>query len=319
MAIEIAAIGSLLETMYTIRYFEEAVRDKFAEKLIPGFIHLSIGQEAVAVGVAAALRPEDYVYVTHRGHGYVIAKGANLERVAAEIFGRTEGYCHGRGGSMHIAAFDVGILGANGIVGAGLPQAVGAAYALQTLGLDRVVVVVFGDGAVNEGVFHESLNIASLWRLPVIFLCENNLYAEFTPTSIHSALENVSERAAAYNMPGQRVDGRDPLAVQKAVAEAGKRARTSGGPTLVECLTQRHRGHYEGDAQRYRAATELDDMKAQDPIDLFIRRFEGDGTLNSEEIATIAQRARDRSQAAIDYALQCELPASTSALENVLA
>ncbi len=319
MSIETTTIGSLLETMYTIRYFEEAVRDKFAEKLIPGFIHLSIGQEAVAVGLAAALRMEDYIYVTHRGHGHVIAKGANLHRVAAELFGRTEGYCHGRGGSMHIAAFDVGVLGANGIVGAGLPQAVGAAYALQTLEIDRVVVVVFGDGAVNEGVFHESLNIASLWHLPVIFLCENNRYAEFTPTSIHSALENVSERAAAYNIPGNRVDGLDPLTVQNAVAEAVKRARGGEGPTLVECLTHRHRGHYEGDAQRYRSANELDEMKAQDPIDLFTNRFEREGAFTSQEIMSIAQRAKNHVQTAIDYALQCELPDPTSALENVLA
>lgn len=314
--IETASALRLIETMYTIRFFEEAVRDKFAEKQIPGFIHLSIGQEAVAAGLSAALRVDDALYVTHRGHGHVIAKGANLKRVASELFGRANGYCRGRGGSMHIAAFDVGVLGANGIVGAGLPQAVGAAYALQTLSQQRVVVVVFGDGAVNEGVFHESLNIASLWRLPVIFLCENNRYAEFTPTSVHSAVERVCDRAAAYQMPGFQVDGLDPLAVQNAVTQALTRARAGDGPTLIECLTQRQRGHYEGDPQRYRSGEELGAMQASDPLELFKSHLEQQGA--AAEVAALARSARERVQAAIDYALHSPFPDPASALEDVL-
>jgi TPP-dependent pyruvate/acetoin dehydrogenase alpha subunit len=307
----------LLERMYLIRCFEEALRDKFAEKQIPGFIHLSIGQEAVAAGLSEALGLEDALYVTHRGHGHVIAKGADLKRVACEIFGRADGYCRGRGGSMHIAAFDVGVLGANGIVGAGLPQAVGAAYAVQTLGQHRVVVVVFGDGAVNEGVFHESLNMASLWRLPVIFLCENNHYAEFTPASVHSVVERVSDRAAAYQMPGCQVDGLDPLAVQAVVADAVARARAGEGPTLVECLTQRQRGHYEGDPQRYRPGEEVSAMLARDPLELFKRRMLEQGS-SIEALEAMEASARSRVQAAIEDAMRSPFPDPASALEDVL-
>ncbi|GER83627.1 pyruvate dehydrogenase E1 component subunit alpha [Thermogemmatispora aurantia] len=316
--IDRALARRLLATMQLIRAFEEAVRDHFAARHIPGFIHLSIGQEAVAAGLASALEREDYLYVTHRGHGHVIAKGADLKRVAAEIFGKASGYCRGRGGSMHIAAFEVGVLGANGVVGAGLPHAAGAAWALQLQGRQQVAVAVFGDGAVNTGLFHETANIASLWRLPLLLLCENNGYAEFTPLSVHAAVESVAERAAAYRLPAWRVDGQDPLAVRAAVREALGRVRAGEGPALVECLTWRVRGHYEGDPQRYRSSTELEEAVAHDPLRLFAERLRREGLLNEAEEAEVAAQARQAVAEAIAYAQEAAFPDPASALEDVL-
>lgn len=234
---------NLYTTAFTIRRFEEAVRDLLEMGRLDGLAHLSIGHEAVATGICAALRPDDTISSTHRGHGHLIAKGGDLERMFAELFGRETGYCHGRGGSMHIADLDLGILGANGIVGGGIPLAMGAAFAHQRQGTDRVSVAFFGDGGVNQGAFHESLNLAAVWQLPAIFVCENNGYAASVPQAKHQRNPTIADRAIGYGMPGVTVDGNDIFAVYEAATEAVERARSGGGPTLIECKTYRHYAH----------------------------------------------------------------------------
>jgi pyruvate dehydrogenase E1 component alpha subunit len=257
--------------MFLIREFELTVSSLYSDGKIPGFIHLSIGQEAIAVGVCAALEKRDYLYIGHRGHGQCLAKGADVRKMMAEIFGKEPGYCRGRGGSIHIASVENGVMGANGIVGGNLPIAVGAAYAVQTLNKDSIVITIFGDGAVNEGVFHESLNIASLWALPIIFVCENNAYAQFTAIAASHANQEIFSHANSYNIPGVRIDGNDFEAVYETTAEAIERARGGAGPTLIECMTYRWHGHYEGDPEKYRKSEEVENWKSRDPI----RRLEG--------------------------------------------
>lgn len=256
----------LWRMMFLIRHFELAVSEAYAAGKIPGFVHLSIGQEAVAAGVGAALRPDDFIYVSHRGHGQCLAKGAEAKLMMAELYGKATGYCQGRGGSMHVAARERGVLGANGIVGGSFPLAVGAAYAIQTLGKDQVVVVMFGEGAVNEGTFHEALNLATLWTLPVVFVCENNSYAQFTPMASEHANLEVHTRAAAYGVEGIRIDGNDAALVFQTARSAVDKARRGGGPTLVECLTYRWHGHYEGDPEKYRERSEVERWKLKDPL-----------------------------------------------------
>ncbi len=238
----------LYKTMYTIRAFEEKVSEYAGMGMIPGFmIHLYVGQEAVATGVCAALREDDYIVSTHRGHGHLIAKGASIDRMMAELRGKETGYCRGRGGSMHIASVEVGGLGANGIVGAGLVIAPGAALSARLRGTDQVAVCFFGDGASNQGTFHEGLNLAATWKLPVVFVCENNGYGFSTPQSVHQSVKRVSQRAAAYDIPGMTVDGDDVLEVYLAASWAVERARDGGGPTLLEAATHRWHGHFEDD------------------------------------------------------------------------
>lgn len=265
---------SLYTTMLRIRRFEEAVAKLFAEGRLPGFVHLSVGQEAVAAGACAALRADDLIASNHRGHGHCLAKGGEPRRMMAELFGTRDGYCAGVAGSMHIADLDRGILGANGIVGAGILIATGAGLSTQVLGLDRVALAFFGDGAVNEGSFHEGLNLAALWRLPVVYLCENNGYAELTPVSVHSAGPGLAARGAAYGIPVEQVDGTDPLAVHAVVFAAAERCRRGEGPVLVEARTNRWHGHFEGDQQRYRSREELEAIRRQDPIALMRERME---------------------------------------------
>ncbi|MDH5532610.1 MAG: thiamine pyrophosphate-dependent dehydrogenase E1 component subunit alpha, partial [Candidatus Bathyarchaeota archaeon] len=229
--------------MLEIRRFEEKVYDLYGENLVPGTIHLYAGQEAVAAGVCANLRSDDYITSTHRGHGHCIAKGAQLKRVMAEILGKKTGYCSGKGGSMHIADFSIGMLGATAVVGAGLPIAAGAGLSIRLRKTDQVVACFFGEGASNQGTFHEGINMAAIWKLPVLFVCENNLYAMGTRQSIVMAIENVADRATAYGIPGVVVDGNDVMAVYEAAREAVERARSGKGPTLMECKTYRHKGH----------------------------------------------------------------------------
>jgi acetoin:2,6-dichlorophenolindophenol oxidoreductase subunit alpha len=254
-----------LRLMVRIRLFEEMLADLFERGQLVGVVHLSIGQEATAVGVCSALAPGDQITTTHRGHHHMLARGLEPEPMLAEILGKATGYCRGKGGSMHVACFERGVTGANGIVGGGIPMALGLAEAARTLETGGVAVSFFGDGAANQGTFHETLNLAALWRAPTIFVCENNGYTEFTPVERVTAGPGIARRAQAYGIPGVGIDGNDVAAVYSAATEAVTRARAGDGPTLLECRTVRRRGHHEGE-ERY-AGTYRDAVEAEDPID----------------------------------------------------
>ncbi|MDQ7783909.1 MAG: thiamine pyrophosphate-dependent dehydrogenase E1 component subunit alpha [Desulfomonilaceae bacterium] len=256
----------LLYLMVKVRRVEECLVDIFSQGKIPGFIHVGIGQEAVSAGVCSCLRERDVVFTTHRGHGQALAKGIDLNRFMAEIYGRRDGFCKGKAGSMHIASREAGVAGSNGIVGGGLPIAVGNAFAAQYRNEDRVTVCFFGDGASNEGTFHESLNLAALWNLPVVFCCENNGWAQFTPQKVYMKLQNISKRAESYGMIGVTVDGDDVLMVREEAEKAVERAIRGMGPTLLECKTHRWLGHYVGDPQKYRTTEEVEEVRKFDPI-----------------------------------------------------
>ncbi|WUI04174.1 thiamine pyrophosphate-dependent dehydrogenase E1 component subunit alpha [Spirillospora sp. NBC_00431] len=281
----------LYRTMARIRHFELAAAKLMANGRLPGTLHVSIGQEAVAAGVCDVLRRDDHITTTHRGHGHCIAKGGEPKAMMAELLGRETGYCGGRSGSMHIADPGAGILGANAIVGAGIPIALGGAFAAARHGRNGVAVAFFGEGAVAQGVFHESLNLAALWKLPIVFVCENNQYVELTPVSVHLAAERVADHAAPYGVPGVRVDGNDVTAVRRAAGEAVGRAREGGGPTLLECLTYRWHGHFEGDPQRYRDAAEVAEWKAADPLRRLADTVSADPS-ESAEFTAIEDAAR---------------------------
>lgn len=306
----------LYRTMCLIRNFELAASRALASGELSGFLHLSIGQEAVAAGICDVLTREDYITTTHRGHGHCIAKGARVDRMMAEIFGRATGYCGGRSGSMHVADPTVGILGANAIVGACIPIAVGGAFASSVLKQNRVAVAFFGDGAVAEGVFHESLNLAALWRLPVILVCENNLYAEMTPIDVHLSNTTVSAYAQPYGVPGETVDGNDVFAVRKAAQRAVDRARAGDGPTLLECQTYRWRGHFEGDAQRYRTADEVASWRERDPLRILMEQAVADPHL-ADELHHIAQDCEQEVERAVEWAKAQPEPALTSLTDHV--
>jgi acetoin:2,6-dichlorophenolindophenol oxidoreductase subunit alpha len=273
--------------MCVIRRFEETAEDSYMRGLTHGTMHLSIGQEASAVGATMGLRKTDYITSTHRGHGHCIGKGADPKLMLAEFFGKEEGYCRGRGGSMHIADIESGNLGANGIVAGGIPIAVGAALAIKKQKRDDVALCFFGDGATNEGAFHESLNMAAIWKLPVIFVCENNKYGMSVSTERSMAVANVADRASGYAMPGVIVDGNRIEDVSEAVSEATARARRGDGPTLIECKTYRTRGHSRSDRNRYRTKEEIEDWKRRDPITLFEAELLAHGIATQSEIAGI--------------------------------
>jgi TPP-dependent pyruvate/acetoin dehydrogenase alpha subunit len=292
-----------LTTMWTIRRFEEAVDDLFGRGLMHGTMHLSIGQEASATGVCLALRPDDLIASTHRGHGHCIAKGAELEPMMAELLAKDTGYCRGRGGSMHIADVARGNLGANGIVGGGVPIAVGAALAQQRLGTGRVVVCFFGDGATNEGAFHEAANLAAIWNLPVVLVCENNKYGMSFSTELSMKVATVAERAAAYGMPGVRVDGNDVEAVHAAAAEAVARARRGEGPTLLESVTYRWKGHSKSDKNLYRTREEIERWREQDPIAAFEAELLRRGTLAAADVEAVHGESRDAVRDAVRAAM----------------
>src|SRR5437870_6792809 len=259
----------LYRVMRTIRSFEERSTQLFGENKIWGTIHSYAGEEAIAAGVCANLRDDDWITSTHRGHGHCIAKGADLGRMFAELLGRETGYCRGRGGSMHIADTAKGNLGANGIVGGGIPIATGAALTAKQLGTDQVAVSFFGDGAANQGTFHESLNLAAIWKLPAVYVCENNQYAETNPVKDAFAIQDLSQRAAGYGMPGVRADGQDVREIHRVAGEAIARARTGGGPTFIVAETYRYEGHYYGDPQVYRTKDEIEEWRAKrDPVAL---------------------------------------------------
>lgn len=306
-------------TMYRIRQFETKLQEFFAASKIPGFVHLYLGEEAVAAGTCAALRKDDYITSTHRGHGHLIAKGGDLKLMMAEIFGKSTGYCKGKGGSMHIADINIGILGANGIVGGGGPIAAGAGMAIQYRGEDRVVVCFFGDGASNQGTIQEALNLASAWRLPVVFVNENNGYGISCPISKSMAITDIADRAAAYDMPGVIVDGNDVVAVNEAISAAVERARKDKGPSLIECKTYRWRGHFEGDACTYRDKGELDAWIKKDPIPRFSQKLLDEGIITKKSLNKLHADIDVELQEAIDFAEESPLPEPSALFEDVYA
>jgi TPP-dependent pyruvate/acetoin dehydrogenase alpha subunit len=308
----------LYRKMLTVRAFEEKAGELFAQNLIPGFIHLSIGEEASSVGTCSVLRDDDYVASTHRGHGHLIAKGADPKKMFAELFGRKTGYCKGKGGSMHIADFSLGILGANGVVGGGFPIIIGAGLSIKLRKTDQVGLVFFGDGAANRGTFHEAANMAAIWKLPVIFVCENNLYASTTPAGYSLAGGSIARRAAAYGIPGHVVNGNDILEVRKAVGVAVKKAREGNGPSIVENKTYRFRGHFEGDPQRYRTTDEIEDYKrTHDPILLFKAALTKEGILTEKQDTSLRDEVAAAIKEAVRYAQDQPLPIPEEALEDL--
>ncbi|MET9848946.1 thiamine pyrophosphate-dependent dehydrogenase E1 component subunit alpha [Streptomyces ossamyceticus] len=312
-------IKDLHERMVRIRLFETEAGKLMEAGRLPGFLHLYVGQEAVAAGVMAALRDDDQITSTHRGHGHAVAKGVGFREMYAELYGRATGACLGRGGSMHINDVSLGMLGANGIVGAGVPIAVGAAFAARYKGEDSVAVTFFGDGATNIGAFHEGANLAAVLGLPVVFVCENNGYAEFTPQSQHMLLTDVADRAASYGMPSVIVDGMDAVAVHRAATDAVARARSGAGPMMIEAKTYRYFDHQgvKGLRHPYRSDEEVAEWKARDPIDLLEARAVADGTATRAELDDTWQRTRDEIAEAIAYAESSPLPDTADLLLNV--
>jgi 2-oxoisovalerate dehydrogenase E1 component len=299
----------LLGTMLLIRSCEEQLVKSYARGDIPGGMHTYIGEEAVASGVCAHLSVEDAVFSTHRGHGHALAKGMKPERMIAEVMGKVTGCCGGRGGSMHLFEPSVGFFGTSGIVGPSMLLATGAGYKAKLAGSDRVGVAFFGDGASNNGAFHEGINLASAWSLPVIYVCENNMYATEVPFSTISKSPSVAERARGLGLPGVQVDGQDVLAVHQVAGEAIARARRGDGPTLIECLTYRYRAHAEGMRESgYRTVGEIDDWKQRDPIRAFTERLLAMGAADSQELAGLEQIARQTAEQAADFARKSPLP-----------
>lgn len=309
----------LLRQMYTIRAFEEMAEQLYALGKIHGTMHLSIGMEASAVGAIAALRDNDLIFSTHRGHGHCIAKGADLNRMMAEFMGKANGYCRGRGGSMHIADVAGGNLGANGVVGGGLASAMGVGLGLKMQGLDKVCLCFFGDGAANLGPFHESLNMAAIWDLPVVYVCENNQYAMSYSVKRAFAIERISDRAAAYGIPGETVDGNDLLVVYEAVGRAVARARAGEGPSLVENVTYRWRGHSKSDANRYRTQEEIEAWKQKDPIKRFRTRLIEAGVVSADGADEIEREAYTAIDAAVAFAEASPEPDLATIEEGVYA
>ncbi len=311
----------LYRVMLTIRRFEERVVIDYQSGAIPGIVHSYIGQEAVAAGVCSNLQLDDRIISNHRGHGHCIAKGADLNRMMAEIYGRKTGYCKGKGGSMHIADFGIGMLGANGIVAAGLPIAAGAALAAQLEGGDRVVVIFFGDGATNEGEFHEVLNLASIWKLPLIFACENNFYSVNTPVQYATGLEHVSERATGgYGIPGVIVDGNDVVAVYEATRKAVAGVRAGGGPVFMEFMTYRWRGHFEAPGMPdLRPPDEIEAWKEKCPVAGFERILLENGIVSRQTLEEINAQVVKQIESAVSYALASPFPAPEDALEGVFS
>ncbi|MEM9359640.1 MAG: thiamine pyrophosphate-dependent dehydrogenase E1 component subunit alpha [Pseudomonadota bacterium] len=312
---------TMLRQMKTIRAFEERASDGFLAGDIYGVVHCYIGEEAVAVGVCSALTQDDQIISTHRGHGHCIAKGADLNRMMAELYGRETGYCKGKGGSMHIADFDIGMLGANGIVAGGISIITGAGLAAQLDGKGRVAVCFFGDGASNAGPFHESINIAAQWKLPVIYVCENNLWAVNVPTTDSMAVQDVAERAKGYGIPGHIVDGNDVLAVHECAQKAIAHARAGNGPSLIECKTYRYRRHTErADQPDHRPKEELDAWLAKDPIDRLEQQLQAQqGQLSGDELANMNADVSQAIQDAVAFAEASSFPALDAAEHDVFA
>jgi acetoin:2,6-dichlorophenolindophenol oxidoreductase subunit alpha len=305
--------------MVRIRIFEEEAGKLMENGKIPGALHLYVGQEAVAAGVMVNLTDQDQITSTHRGHGHLVAKGGEFKPMYAELFGRSTGYCKGKGGSMHISNLDVGMLGANGIVGAGPPIAVGAGFSNKYRGTGQVAATFFGDGASNEGAFHEAANMAALYKLPVVFVCENNGYGEYTSQANHQAIKDVADRAAGYGMPGVIVDGMDAVAVYEAAAEAVARARSGAGPTLLECKTYRFYDHVgvRGMGMAYRSDEEVIAWKKRDPIPLLEARLAELGLLSQEEAAAVHAQVKADAADAIAFAESSPFPEASALTEDV--
>jgi acetoin:2,6-dichlorophenolindophenol oxidoreductase subunit alpha len=318
-AVEPDVLRDLHRRMVRIRLFEEEAGKLMESGRMPGFLHLYVGQEAVAAGVMATLRPDDVVTSTHRGHGHAVAKGADLRYMYAELFGKTTGYCKGRGGSMHINDLSIGMLGANGIVGGGIPHAVGAAFAAVYKGQDSVAVPFFGDGATNIGAFHESANLAAVMHLPVLFVCENNGYAEFTSQDRHMLLKDVADRAAAYGMPGEIVDGMDAVAVYLAARRLVERARAGEGPALLEAKTYRYYDHQgvKGLRIAYRTQEEIETWKERDAITSLEQRMVEAGMAAQEDLEKVWADTREEIAAAIKFGEQSPDPDPADLLDNV--
>ncbi len=309
----------LVETMLLIRAFDEKVDELYAEGALHGTAHFYVGQEAVAVGVISALQRGDVITGTHRGHGHAIAFGLDIDRMAAELLGKASGYCRGKGGSMHIADVGAGMLGANGIVGGSMGIACGAAWAFKRRAEDHVAVCFFGDGAVQEGIFNEALNMAAIWKLPVVFVCENNQYAMSLSVKKGFATERISDRAAGYGMPGKTVDGMEHDEVHGAASEAVERARSGGGPTLIEAVTYRYLGHSKSDANLYRTRDEIEEWRKHDPIQRFAMSLEEEGVLENDEWRSLERSAKERIEEAFEKATREPEPEPSSALEDVHA
>lgn len=305
--------------MVEIRLFEERVFELYGQNLVPGTIHLYAGEEAVAVGICTALAKTDYVTSTHRGHGHCIAKGGDLKRTMAEILGKKTGYCKGKGGSMHIADFSIGMLGATAVVGAGLPIAVGAGLSAKLRKTGQIVACFFGEGASNQGTFHESLNMASVWKLPVVFVCENNLYAMGTRQSRVMNIKDVADRAGAYGIEGMVVDGNDVLAVYEAARHAAERARKGEGSALIECKTYRRKGHSRADPAKYRPKEEVEEWLRKDPIKRFKECLMKEHSFTERELSVIEEETAKAIGEATKFALESPYPDPEEALEDVYA
>jgi pyruvate dehydrogenase E1 component alpha subunit len=319
MAIEKEKLIEMYRTMVRIRRFEERVAREFADGNIPGSVHSYIGEEAVAAGAIAHLRTDDYILSTHRGHGHLIAKGGKTELMMAELFAKKTGYNLGKGGSMHIADVDIGILGAMGIVGSGIPIATGAGLSAKMRGTDQVTMCFFGDGASNIGRFHEGINMASIWNLPVIFICENNLYAVSVPQSYSMKIRDVADRAVSYGIPGVSVDGMNVIAVHETAGEAVARARRGEGPTLIECKTYRYRGHAEGLPSPYRTKEELEEWMKKDPIESYTAKLIEMKVLTKKQANDIDQEMLEEMDQAVKFAQESPFPKPEETLENVYA
>lgn len=307
----------MLKKMIRIREFEERVQKLFADNELPGFVHLAIGQEATAVGACAPLDDNDYITSTHRGHGHSIAKGLETNRMMAELFGKETGYCHGKSGSMHIADVDQGMLGANGIVGAGPNLAIGAGLTIEQNERNQVCVSFFGEGAMAEGQVHEAMNMAGVMDLPVVFVCENNQYGEMTPAEDQHHVEAFERRGEIYGMPSQEIDGMDVEAVYEAVSDGVNRARSGEGPSFIVCDTYRYRGHYEGDPGKYRDEEEIEQWREKDPITTLSDRLVDEGVLDEEEFEQFYDDAEAEIDEAVEFSRESDMPDPETAFEDV--
>ena len=305
--------------MLRIRYFENRVKDLFAAGEMPGFVHLYLGEEAVAVGACTALKDDDYITSTHRGHGHILAKGGEMKYMMAELYGKASGYNKGKGGSMHIAWPKLGILGANGIVSGGIPIATGAAFSSKYRISGQVAVCFFGDGAASEGTFHEAVNIASAFDLPVVYVCENNLYGVGTRQRDVRNIEDIADRGAAYGIPGQVVDGNNVIAVYEAVYEAVKRARNGAGPSLLECKTYRWRTHFEGEPDTYRPPEEVKAWLKREPIAPYRKELIEQGVIDETKAEQIEKEVKKELEEAVEFARTSPLPNPETALEGLWA
>ncbi|MCM3788724.1 pyruvate dehydrogenase (acetyl-transferring) E1 component subunit alpha [Domibacillus indicus] len=312
-------LRDLYKEMWMIRYFDEKVDQFFAKGLIHGTTHLCVGQEASAAGSIAVLEPRDKIVSTHRGHGHCISKEGDVNKMMAELFGRETGYCKGKGGSMHIADVEKGNLGANGIVGGGIPLAVGAALTSKMKNEDYVVLCFFGDGASNEGSFHESVNLAAIWDLPVVFICENNQYGMSGPVKDMTRVEHIADRAKAYGIPGEIVDGCDMIDIMNSVDNAVRRAREGGGPTLIEMKTYRWKGHSKSDAKKYRTREEENEWRAKDGIKRFKEALITSGVLTEEEAKALQEEANQEIEEAVRFAEASPEPSIDTLEEDVYA